>query len=72
MAAARPESDKKKRAVRPLDRKAYDAGRDVIGKIQDKLDHELVPHRGHLKRVSECESGFWNVPVGRREGGRGQ
>ena len=35
-----------------MDRKAFQAGREVIRKIRDKLDNEVVSHRGHLKRVS--------------------
>lgn len=40
-------------AVRPLDRKAYNAGRDVITKIQNKIDHDVVAHKAHLKKVGE-------------------
>lgn len=54
-AAVIPESTPKI-SIRPLDRKAYRAGREVIRKIQEKLHHEVVSHRGHLKRVSESES----------------
>lgn len=59
-----PEADDKEKKnnkpIRPLDRKAFLAGREVIAKIQDKLDHEVVSHRGHLKRVSLNEGGFCN------------
>lgn len=37
---------------RPLDRKAWVAGQEVIRKIRFILESENVPHRGVLKRVS--------------------
>lgn len=37
---------------RPLDRKAWAAGQEVIRKIRFILESENVPHRGVLKRVS--------------------
>lgn len=49
--AAKPEATPKV-SIRPLDRKAYLAGREVIRKINNKLHREVVSHRGHLKRVS--------------------
>ena len=36
---------------RPLDRKAWLKGREVIEKIQSMLDNERIPHKGVLKRV---------------------
>lgn len=60
-AAGAAESNKKKPAARPLDQKAYLAGRDVIVKIQEKLEHDVVSHRGHLKRV-----GFGRIAPDRR------
>lgn len=51
-AATEPEpTPKVKVSIRPLDRKAYLAGRDVIRKIHEKLHRETVSHRGHLKKV---------------------
>lgn len=58
-AATNPETSPEtspKTSIRPLDRKAYLAGREVIRKIQDKLQREVVSHSGHLKRVRAVQS----------------